>query len=66
MPVFFTPFVFLETTLDMASSTSQSYHVYVIIRLKISENINGLAGSLFYHYSESDDAFLIGGVVEPS
>ena len=50
----------------MASSTSQTNHGYVIILLKISENINGLAGSLFCHYGETDDAFLIGGVVEPN
>ena len=50
----------------MASSTSQSNHVYVIIRLKVSDNVNGLAGSLFCHYGETDDAFLICGLVEPN
>ena len=50
----------------MTSSTSQSNHVYVIIRLKMSENINGLAGSLFCHYGETGDAFLIGGMVLPN
>jgi len=40
--------------------------VYVIIRLKMSENINGSARSIFCHYDETDDAFLIGGVVEPN
>ena len=50
----------------MASSTSQSNHVYVIIRLKMSDNVNGLACSLFCHYGETDDAFLIGGLVEPN
>ena len=50
----------------MASSTTQSNHVYVIIRLKTSESINGLAGSLFCHYGETNDAFLIGVVVEPN
>ena len=50
----------------MTSSTLQSNHVYVIIRLKMSENINGLAGSLFCHYGETDGAFLIGGWVEPN
>ena len=48
----------------MTSSTSQSNYVYVIIRLKMSENINGIASSLFCHYGETDDAFLIGGLVE--
>ena len=32
----------------------------------MSESINGLAGSLFYHYGETVDAFLIGGVVQPN
>ena len=49
----------------MTSSTSQSNYVYVIVRLKMSESINGIAGSLFRHYGENDDAFLIGGLVEP-
>jgi len=48
----------------MTSSTSQSNYVYVIIRLKMSESFNGIAGSLFCHYSETDDLFLIGGLVE--
>ena len=50
----------------MTSSTSQSNHAYVIIRLKISENVNGLTGSMFCHYDETDDVFLIGGSVEPN
>jgi hypothetical protein len=50
----------------MTSSTSQSNYVYVIIRLKMSKSINGIAGSLFCHYGETDDAFLIGGLVEPN
>ena len=40
-------------------------HVYIIIRLKISESIYGISGSLFCHYRETDDAFLIGLLVEP-
>ena len=28
--------------------------------------MNGFAGSLFCHYGETDDAFLIGGLVEPA
>ena len=47
----------------MASSTTQSNHVYVTIRLKMTENINGLDAILFYHYGETDDTFLIDGVV---
>jgi hypothetical protein len=31
----------------------------------MSENMNGIVGSLFCHYGETDDAFLIGGLVEP-
>jgi hypothetical protein len=50
----------------MASSMSQSNRVYVIIRLKISDNVNGLASSLFCHYGEIDDGFLIGGLVDPN
>jgi len=49
----------------MTSSTSQPTYVYVIVRLKMSESINGIDGSLFCHYGEIDDAFLIGGLVEP-
>ena len=41
----------------MTSSTSQSNYVYIIIRLKMSESINGIVGSLFCHYGETDDAF---------
>ena len=40
--------------------------MYVNFRPKISENINGLSGSLLCHYGETDDAFLIGGVVQPN
>jgi len=32
----------------------------------MSENINGIAGSLLCHYGETDDAFLIGDLVEPN
>ncbi len=53
-------------TSNMTSSTSQSNYVYVIIRLQMLESINGIAGSLFYHYGETDDAFLIGCLVEPN
>ena len=50
----------------MTSSTSQSNYVYVVIRLKMLESINGISCSLFCHYCETDDAFLIGGLVEPN
>jgi len=30
------------------------------------ESTNGIAGSLFCHYGETNDAFLIGGLVEPN
>ena len=63
---FFYPICFFKTTLDMSSSTSHSNHVYGVIRLKMSENINGLVGSMFYHYGETDDVFFIGGSVEPN
>ena len=48
------------------SSSTQSNYVYVVIRLKMSESINGISSSLFCHYGETDDAFLIGGLVEPT
>jgi hypothetical protein len=32
----------------------------------MSERINGIAGSFFCHYDETDDVFLIGGLVEPN
>ena len=50
----------------MASSMTQSKHVYILIRHKISENMNGLSSCLFCHYGETDDAFLIGGTAEPN
>jgi hypothetical protein len=51
----------------MASIGSQMHdHVYIIILLKISEIVNGIAGTLFGHYGETNDALLIGGLVEPS
>jgi hypothetical protein len=31
----------------------------------MSESINGIVGSLFYHYGETDDAFLIRGLMKP-
>ena len=40
--------------------------MYVIFRLQMSDNVNGLAGSLLCNYGETDDAFLIGGLVEPN
>ena len=49
----------------MTSSTSQCNYVYVIIRLKMFESINGIVGSVFCHSGETDDAFLISGLVEP-
>ena len=48
----------------MSSSTSQSNHVYVIIKLKMLESINAIVGCLFCHYNETDDVFIIGGLVE--
>ena len=66
IPDFFIPFVSLDATSVMASSTAQYNHVYVIIRFKMSENVNRLSGSLFCHYGETGDAFLIGGAVEPN
>jgi len=41
-------------------------HVYVIIRLNMSKHVYGIVGSMFCHYGETDDAFLIGGLVEPN
>jgi len=32
----------------------------------MTESINGIAGSLLCHYGETDDVFLIGGLVEPN
>jgi hypothetical protein len=32
----------------------------------MSKNINGLTGSMFCHYGETDDVFLIGGLAEPN
>ena len=49
----FLPHLFLEATLHMAFSMSRSIHVYVIIRLKMSDNVDGLASNLFCHYGET-------------
>ena len=41
-------------------------YAYVVIRLKMAENINGLVGStLLWHYGETHDVFPIGGLVQP-
>jgi hypothetical protein len=37
-------------------------HVYVIMRLQISENSISIARSVFCHYGDTDDIFLIGGL----
>jgi hypothetical protein len=50
----------------MTSSTSHSNYVYIVIRLKMSKSINGIVGSVFCHYGETDAAFLIGGLLEPN
>jgi hypothetical protein len=40
-------------------------YVYIVIRLKISEEPNDLIGSgLFNHYGETNYVFLIGGLVQ--
>ncbi len=40
-------------------------YVFVIIRLRMSKNANGLDGSFMCHYGENGDAFTIGGLVDP-
>jgi hypothetical protein len=41
-------------------------YVYVLIRLKMSDTVNSLvAGTLVCHYGETNDAFLVGGLVKP-
>ena len=41
-------------------------YVYVVIRLKMAENINSLVGSaLFCHCGETHNVFPIGGLVQP-
>jgi len=42
-------------------------YVYVLIRLKMSRKIYGIVqGTLLCHYGETNNAFLVGGLVEPS
>jgi hypothetical protein len=42
-------------------------YVYVPIRLKMLGKINGIVhGTLLCHYGETNDAFLVGGLVKPS
>ncbi len=40
-------------------------YVYVAMRLKMSENVNSIACSLFCHDEATNDVFLIGGLVQP-
>ena len=41
-------------------------YVYVLIRLKMSDSVNSLVtGTLVCHYGETNDAFLVGGLVRP-
>ena len=41
-------------------------YVYILIRLKMSGKINGIVqGTLLCHYGETNDAFLVGGLVQP-
>ncbi len=40
-------------------------YVFVIIRLKMSQNINALSGGLPRHHGITDDVYPIGGLVEP-
>ena len=41
-------------------------YVYVLIRLIMSNNINGIVqGTLPCHYGETNDAFLVGGLAQP-
>ncbi len=42
-----------------------SNYVFVIIRLKMSQNINALSGGLLCHHGITDDVYPIGGLVEP-
>jgi hypothetical protein len=40
-------------------------YAYVFIRLKMSDTTNGIVqGTLLYHYGETNDAFLVGGLVQ--
>ncbi len=41
-------------------------YVYILIRLKTSYTVNNIvAGTLICHYGETNDAFLVGGLVKP-
>ncbi len=44
---------------------SMPNYVCVIIRLKMSHNINALSGGLLCHHGITDDVYPIGGLVEP-
>jgi hypothetical protein len=52
----------------MASSVAPvPNYIYVVIRLKMAEIVNSLVGTtLFCHYGETNDAFLIGSLVQPA
>ena len=41
-------------------------YVYVVIRLKMTENVNNLVSTtILCHYGETNDIFPIGGLVQP-
>ena len=49
----------------MSSHVRVPSYVYVVIRLKRAESVNSLVGTtLFWHYGETNDIFLIGGLVQ--
>jgi hypothetical protein len=49
-----------------SSVTPIPNHVYVVIRLKMVESVNSLVGTtLLCHYGETNDVFLVGGLVQP-
>jgi hypothetical protein len=42
-------------------------YAYVLIRLKMTDTINGIVqNTLLCHYGETNDAFLVGGLVQSS
>ncbi len=41
------------------------HHVYVIMRLNMTNNVNSIVVSLFCHYGDIDYVFLVGGLVRP-
>jgi len=66
-PSFVSVFFYYLSLFDIASSLPpMPNYVYVIVRLKISENANSIPSGLLCRYGEYDHVCPIGGLVKPN